>query len=66
MKTNVKLLAEICEVAGAPGYEQRVRELVLKNIKNEVDAIETDNIGNIYAIKKRSLIYAGVGLTSLG
>ena len=52
MKTNVKLLAEICEVAGAPGYEQRVRELVLKNIKNEVDAIETDNIGNIYAIKK--------------
>lgn len=52
MKTNVKLLAEICEVAGAPGYEQRVRELVLKNIENEVDAVETDNIGNIYAIKK--------------
>lgn len=52
MKTNVKLLAEICEVAGAPGYEQRVRELVLKNIKGSVDAIEQDNIGNVYAIKK--------------
>ncbi len=52
MKTNVKLLAQICEVAGAPGYEQRVRELVLKNIKGVADKIEQDNIGNIYAIKK--------------
>jgi putative aminopeptidase FrvX len=32
MKTNVKLLAQICEVAGAPGHEQRVREIVLKKI----------------------------------
>lgn len=52
MKTNVKLLAQICEVAGAPGHEQRVRELVLKNIKGVADKIETDNLGNIYAIKK--------------
>lgn len=52
MKTNVKLLAEICEVAGAPGYEQKVRDLVLKNIKDDVDEIQQDNIGNIYAIKK--------------
>ena len=52
MKTNVKLLAEICEVAGAPGYEQKVRDLVLKNIEGTVDSIEQDNIGNIYAIKK--------------
>lgn len=52
MKTNVKLLAQICEAAGAPGHEQRVREIVLKNIKGTVDKIEHDNIGNIYAIKK--------------
>lgn len=52
MKTDVKLLAQICEVAGVPGYEQRVRDLVLENIKNSVDSIEQDNIGNIYAIKK--------------
>lgn len=52
MKTNVKLLAQICEVAGAPGYEQKVRELVLKNIKDDVDEIQQDNIGNVYAIKK--------------
>ncbi len=52
MKTNVKLLAQICEVAGAPGHEQRVREIVLKNIDGIADQIEQDNLGNIYAIKK--------------
>lgn len=52
MKVNVPLLAEICEVAGAPGYEQRVRSIVLKNITGVADSIEQDNIGNIYAIKK--------------
>ena len=52
MKTNVKLLAQICEVAGAPGHEQRVRDIVLKNIKGVADKIETDNLGNVYAIKK--------------
>ncbi len=52
MKTNVKLLAEICETAGAPGYEQKVREVVLNNLKNIKVDVETDNIGNVYAIKK--------------
>lgn len=52
MKTNVKLLAEICEVAGAPGFEQRVRDLVLENIQGTADSIETDNLGSIYAIKR--------------
>lgn len=52
MKTDVKLLAQICEVAGVPGHEQRVRELVLKNIKDIADTIESDILGNVYAIKK--------------
>jgi len=52
MKTNIKLLAEICEVAGAPGFEQRVRELVVKNLEGHVDEIQTDNLGSVYAIKK--------------
>ena len=34
---NTKLLAEICEVAGAPGHEQRVRKIVLREIKSLVD-----------------------------
>ena len=49
---NTKLLAEICEVAGAPGHEQRVREIVLREIKPLVDEIKIDNMGNIVAIKK--------------
>lgn len=52
MKVDVKLLARICEVAGAPGFENRVRELVLKEIKGHVDEVEIDNLGNIYAIKR--------------
>ena len=51
-KLNTKLLAEICEVAGAPGHEQRVREIVLREITSLVDEIKMDNMGNIVAIKK--------------
>ena len=49
---NTKLLAELCEVAGAPGHENRVREIVLKEIKPLVDEINIDNMGNVVAIKK--------------
>lgn len=52
MKTNIKLLAEICETAGAPGHEQRIREVVLRNLKDIPVQVESDNLGNIYAIKK--------------
>ena len=51
-KINTKLLAEICEVAGAPGHEQRVRKIIQREIKSLVDEIKTDNMGNIVAIKK--------------
>ena len=49
---NVDLLKKICETAGAPGFENRVRDLVLKEIENYVDSIEIDNMGNIIALKK--------------
>jgi endoglucanase len=49
---NTKLLAEICEVAGAPGHEQRVREIVLREIKPIVDDIKIDNMGNVVAFRK--------------
>ena len=64
MKINVELLAKICETAGAPGFESRVRELVLSEIEGHVDEIEVDNLGNVYAIKrgkdssKRSMVGA--------
>ncbi len=52
MRINVKLLKAICEAPGAPGFEQKIRELVLKEIKPLVDKIEIDNMGNIIALKK--------------
>ena len=52
MAINVELLAEICEVAGAPGFEQRVREIVLREVTPLVDEISIDNMGNITAVKK--------------
>lgn len=52
MKLNLSLLNEICTTPGAPGFEKKVRELVLREIKPLVDEIEIDNMGNVYAIKK--------------
>ena len=52
MSINVDLLKEIAEVAGAPGHEQRVREIVLREITPLVDDITIDNMGNVYGIKK--------------
>ena len=49
---NTKLLAEICNTAGAPGHEQRVREVVLREVNSLVDEIKIDNMGNVVAIKK--------------
>ena len=49
---NIKLLKNVCETPGAPGFENKVRNLVLKEIKNCVDNIDIDNMGNIIALKK--------------
>lgn len=52
MPINVELLKEICEVAGAPGFEQRVREIVLREVTPLVDSVSIDNMGNLTALKK--------------
>lgn len=52
MKLNIDLLNKICTTPGAPGFEQRVRELVLREIEGLVDEIEIDNMGNVYAIRR--------------
>lgn len=54
MPINTQLLGEICTVPGAPGFEKKIRELVLKELKGLVDEVELDNMGNIYAIKRGS------------
>ena len=49
---NLKRLEKICATPGAPGFEDPIRALVLKEIKGLVDAIEVDNMGNVIATKK--------------
>jgi putative aminopeptidase FrvX len=52
MPIDVQLLARICEAPGAPGYEKKIRELVLSELKGLADDVRTDNIGNVIALKK--------------
>ncbi len=52
MSVDIPLLARICEAPGAPGYEKKIRELVLAELKGLADEIRTDNMGNIIALKK--------------
>lgn len=60
---NVQLLKRICETPGAPGFEHRIRQLVLKELKDLVDEVSIDNMGNLIAVKrgkerKRAMIAA--------
>ena len=52
MKLNTALLKKICETAGAPGHEKKIRDLVIETIKNHVDEYRIDNLGNIISIKR--------------
>ena len=52
MAINTKLLSKICTTPGVSGFEQRIREVVLEEIKDLVDEVQVDNMGNVYAIKK--------------
>ncbi len=52
MSIDVQLLARVCEVPGAPGFEKPIRDLVLKEIEGLADEIRTDNMGNVVALKK--------------
>lgn len=49
---NFPLLKAICEMPGAPGFEQRIRTLVLNEVRPLVDTVELDNMGNVLAIKR--------------
>ena len=44
---DLELLEELTETSGVPGYEDRVRELVLEEFEEHVDRIRTDGMGNV-------------------
>ncbi|MGB0423638.1 MAG: M42 family peptidase, partial [Flavobacteriales bacterium] len=49
---NIALLKEICDTPGAPGFENRVRELVIREVSPLVDEVRVDAMGNVVALKK--------------
>lgn len=49
---NLKLLKNVCEIAGAPGFEQRIRNLVIEEVKPLVDDVLLDNMGNVTTVIK--------------
>lgn len=52
MSLNIPLLARICETPGAPGFENRIRKIVIEELKKYDLEITIDNLGNVYALKK--------------
>lgn len=52
MMIDIPLLKTLCETPGAPGFEHLIREVVSKEVKDHVDELKTDNLGNLLAIKR--------------
>lgn len=52
MELNIDLLKRICETPGVPGYEKRIRSLILDEVQPYVSYVWVDNIGNVFALKK--------------
>lgn len=66
---NIELLKEICKTPGAPGFEQRVRALVVKEVTKLVDEVHLDAMGNVIAIKKgkeRKRVMAAAHMDEIG
>jgi endoglucanase len=48
---NLDLLSELCRTAGGPGREERVREIVVRELTPLVDRIRVDRMGNVVAAR---------------
>jgi endoglucanase len=49
---NLDLLSELCRTAGGPGREERIREIMVRELKPLVDQIDVDRMGNVVATRK--------------
>ncbi len=45
-------LKRLSEVAGVPGREERVRDIIESELEGVVDVLETDAMGNLHAVKR--------------
>jgi len=44
---NTDLLKRLCEMPGVPGHEERVRDLIMSEVKGLFDSVETDPMGTL-------------------
>ena len=51
MSLDIALFREICEAPGAPGFEHRIRKVVMREVQNLGDEIRVDTIGNLIVRK---------------
>ena len=52
MALNTDLFRRLCETPGIPGREERVRELIKKEIKGLFDSTRTDSMGSLICTRK--------------
>lgn len=49
---NTDLLQRLCETPGVPGYEHRVRDLILSEIDGLFDTVTVDPMGSLHCVRK--------------
>lgn len=52
--TDISLLTKLCNEFGVSGSEEKIRNLIIEEIKDYVDEIKVDPLGNLICIKKGS------------
>ena len=52
MPIDVALLERICKEPGPPGFETRIRNVVLEELEGLADEVRGDAMGNVVALKK--------------
>ena len=66
---NLELLRKICATPGTSGFEQRIREVVIKEVEPLVDEVSIDAMGNVLAIKRgkeRKRVMAAAHMDEIG
>jgi len=48
----MELLKELTEACGAPGFEDEIRQIVLRELDGLVDEVKVDKLGNVIAVKR--------------
>lgn len=49
---DIDLLTRLCETPGAPGREERIREVVIAELAPHVDDVSVDPLGNVAAVRR--------------